>query len=29
MGVNWCLIDTDRKYAIVSEPDKPDVESLV
>lgn len=27
MGVNWCLIDRDRKYAIVREQDKPDVES--
>lgn len=27
MGVNWCLIDRDRKYAIVRERDKPDVES--
>lgn len=30
MGVNWCLIDRDRKYVtIVSEQDKPDVESSV
>lgn len=29
VGVNWCLIDTGRKYAIVRERDKPDVESSV
>lgn len=29
MGVSRCFIDTDRKYAIVSGRDKPDVESSV
>lgn len=29
MGVSWCFVDTDRKYGIVSEQDKPDVESEV
>lgn len=27
VGVSCCFIDTDGKYAIVSEQDKPDVES--
>lgn len=29
VGVSWCFVDTDRKYGIVREQDKPDVESEV